>query len=201
MYLQQEQASQGQKPAVSCHDQSRHCSRCLIKHYGCWTPIQSCFLSSKGVGGRACAPQRRQGVGGSWKVFIWWHVTCMSVEWSVCHGRRGQCMTYTAMRWCCLPLICSSSSGHIPAGVLRCVSMLHAVLFCHHLGCLTTFCSLVLLSFLTAQRKGDFNFCWFDWMPVELLPKEESAVIFVWTEIFLSLLRDACSHHPHQITA
>lgn len=61
--------------------------------------------------------------------------------------------------------------------------------------------SRTLPSFATSQKRGDFNFCSFDWIQVELLPKEESTVIFVWAEIFLSLLRDACNHHPHQIAA
>lgn len=52
VYLQQEQGSQGQKTTMLYHDQSRYCSRCLIKHHVCWTPIKFYFLSSKGARGK-----------------------------------------------------------------------------------------------------------------------------------------------------
>lgn len=46
----------------------------------------------------------------------------------------------------------------------------HAALFCHHLGCLTSYCSLVhSLLFLTNLRKGHSHVCWVDWTPAELL--------------------------------
>lgn len=159
-------------------------------------PSSSTSCHPKGPGGSNVPPEEagdRRERKGIYLVACDMHVSGMKyMSWT--------CMSVydLAMTWCCLPMICSSSTGHISVGLQRCVSMLHAILFC---AASPLSALLYFPLFSMSQRGGDFNFCWFDWIQVELLPKEDSTVIFVWAEIFLSLLRDACNHHPHQIAA
>lgn len=94
--LQQEQGSQGQNPTVLCHDQSRHCTRCLIKHHVCCTPIKFCFLSSKGSGGEVMCPHRTQGVGGNRKVFSgMWH----ACQWNEAYVMDIHVSAWHAQQW------------------------------------------------------------------------------------------------------
>lgn len=140
--------------------------------------IKFCFLSPK-VG--YLSPKRGGGQVGMYRL---WHLTacnvhvsgtsCMSLVWwrgAICSDMSWQLWAYLCWHW---ELgVCAACCHVLPPPLAR---LPHQFLIFY-----------TLPSFPTHQRKCEFNFSWFDWTWLELLPGWRS-VLDLWISCNLSLL-------------